>query len=359
MDGIDLVALDCDGVLWHGNSPVAGAQEALSVLKAAGKKLYFVSNNSQYTVDQFTAKVKAMGFGAFAERGKLWNSCMATQRYLEGHRTSDDDAAFVIGSDGLKEAVANAGIRMAHASIADDKLEPMKCAQIPLDPGVKSVIVGFDRAVSYVHLALAVRYLLENAGCKFIVTNRDFQFPAGDVRLPGTGAIVSAIETGARRPPDVITAKPSPLMLQSIMAEARTPPDRVLMVGDLWSDVAFGHRAGTRAALVLSGVTSAADAAKLTGESSPDAVFTDVRGTIDAAHVITPLRPLRALPLHVANGLPWLGRLNSFLASGSASLTARRGSLALVSFAIGVAAAVGFAAGMSARKGTRLSVSRC
>ena len=146
-------------------------------------------------------------------------------------------------------------------------------------------------------------------------------------------------------------------MLQSIMAEARTPPDRVLMVGDLWSDVAFGHRAGTRAALVLSGVTSAADAAKLTGESSPDAVFTDVRGTIDAAHVITPLRQLRALPL--ANGLPWLGRLNSFLASGSASLTARRGSLALVSFAIGVAAAAGFAAGVSARKGTRLSVSRC
>mmetsp|Transcript_51916 Transcript_51916/g.86104 ORF Transcript_51916/g.86104 Transcript_51916/m.86104 type:complete len:107 (+) Transcript_51916:293-613(+) len=60
------------------------------------------------------------------------------------------------------------------------------------------------------------------------------------------------------------------------------------MVGDMWSDVAFGHRAGTQAALVLSGVATIGEARQWRAEStecSPDIVLHDVRGLVDPARV--------------------------------------------------------------------------
>lgn len=85
-----------------------------------------------------------------------------------------------------------------------------------------------------------------------------------------------------------------------------------LMVGDLWSDIAFGHRAGTRAALVLSGVTTPAMARELSGESAPDGVLTDVVGLVEPSRVVAPLRttpPLRvSLPSAVATRAASVGR---------------------------------------------------
>ena len=43
---IDTVLLDCDGVLWNGDSVVGGAREALASFRAAGKRLLFITNNS-------------------------------------------------------------------------------------------------------------------------------------------------------------------------------------------------------------------------------------------------------------------------------------------------------------------------
>ncbi len=105
--------------------------------------------------------------------------------------------------------------------------------------------------------------------------------------------VVAAIVAGARREPDAVTAKPSPIMLQSLQRRYAVPPERTLMVGDLWSDIAFGHRAGARSALVLSGVAKQEEAKSWTGECQPDAIAADVRGLVDAAHVVRPLAPRR------------------------------------------------------------------
>ena len=132
----------------------------------------------------------------------------------------------------------------------------------------------------------AVRCLLENEGCKFIVTNQDYQFPIAGKKLPGNGAFVSAISVGARREPDVVTAKPSPYVLQAVMAAAGTTADRTLMVGDMWSDIAFGHRAGADACLVLSGVAGLHEASAWRGECRPDHILRDVRGLVDSRQVV-------------------------------------------------------------------------
>jgi hypothetical protein len=174
------------------------------------------------------------------------------------------------------------------------------------------VVVGFDKLLSYFHIAYAVRCLLENEGCQLIVTNRDFQFPMKGKRLPGTGALVAAICTGARREPDVVAAKPSPFMLQSIISAAGVAPHRTLMIGDMWSDIAFGHRAGGRSALVLSGVGTLADAESWSGENRPDAVLADVRGLLDPRHVVKPFSTASSGDACIANGSGSSGRTGSF-----------------------------------------------
>jgi phosphoglycolate/pyridoxal phosphate phosphatase family enzyme len=352
LSDVDLIVFDCDGVLWHGTTPVPGAAEALASLAKAGKRLFFVSNNSQYTMAAFEAKFVALGFGAFVraadDEAVLWTSCLATRHWLEQNRGAEN-AAFVIGSEGLREAVSGAGWQMVHENLTSDERSfgPEECAHLPLDPAVRAVIVGFDRHVSYVHLALATRYLLENDDCRLVVTNRDYQFPAGPVRLPGTGALVSAVCTGARREPDVVTAKPSPYMLHAIMAAAHTPAERVLMVGDLWSDIAFGHRAGTRSALVLSGVTTAAAAKELRGESVPDCVLTDVVGLTDAARVVRPLTPPRSPAIGLASrllaGTQWAPPVGAALLRRSAAV-----GVLVAAMAVGYAAG---ANGVGARRG--------
>lgn len=53
---------------------------------------------------------------------------------------------------------------------------------------------------------------------------------------------------------------PAPLMMEAALARLGLPADRCLIVGDrLETDIAMGHRAGMRTALMLTGVTHRAD----------------------------------------------------------------------------------------------------
>lgn len=132
--------------------------------------------------------------------------------------------------------------------------------------------------------------ILQNRA-RFVVTNADFQFPAKNgKKLPGNGSIVAALSTSVRRPPDLVVAKPSPFILERILAATDAPPHRVLMVGDMWSDVKFGHSVGAHSALVLSGVATLDDVAAWVqpgvlpaepAEVVPDHILDHVGGIFD------------------------------------------------------------------------------
>ena len=83
-----------------------------------------------------------------------------------------------------------------------------------------------------------------------------------------------------------MTAKPSPYILHAVMAAEGVTADRTLMVGDMWSDIAFGHRAGADACLVLSGVAGLPEASKWRGECQPDHTLHDVRGLLERSQVV-------------------------------------------------------------------------
>lgn len=266
------VVLDCDGVLYVGQSVIPGAISTVSRLLDAGISIYFVTNNSRVDTAAFEAKLLALGFG-FAVQGNAWSSVRACALCVSEKRPRK---AFVVGSACLKKAIEAMDVEVVPT--AD---EVQRCRQVAtmdamstyaLDPHIEAVVLGFDANFSYFDIALASMAILENEAL-FVCTNRDHQCPVPNGRkLPGNGALVSAVCETTRREP-VVAGKPSSFILDAIFGKA-TDRSNVLVVGDMWSDVAFAQNGGCKAALVLTGVASQSDAD--TWANKPDIVLDSI-----------------------------------------------------------------------------------
>jgi 4-nitrophenyl phosphatase len=135
-------------------------------------------------------------------------------------------------------------------------------------------VAGHD-AFDYGQLEAATRALL--AGADMIAADRDRMFPSEDGMSPGTGAIVAALEYATERTAQVV-GKPEPQIFRTALD--RLGPGRALMVGDrLDSDLEGAAAAGLDAAIVLTGVTSRADAEAAT-EPAPVAIAEDLRSLV-------------------------------------------------------------------------------
>ena len=49
-ESTDNFLLDCDGVLWRGTEGVPGVAATVDALRAAGKRVFFVSNNASKVI---------------------------------------------------------------------------------------------------------------------------------------------------------------------------------------------------------------------------------------------------------------------------------------------------------------------
>ncbi|HVJ96160.1 MAG TPA: HAD family hydrolase, partial [Acidimicrobiia bacterium] len=56
-----LICCDLDGVVWRGEDPIPGAARGIEVLRAAGMRLVFLTNNSSGRVSDVVAKLERHG----------------------------------------------------------------------------------------------------------------------------------------------------------------------------------------------------------------------------------------------------------------------------------------------------------
>lgn len=244
------ILIDLDGVLYRGDSALPHAEEFIAWLRAQGISFRLVTNNATLTRAQYVEKLARLGMTVAEE--EIFTSSLATQMYLE-RAGARGERAFVIGEDGLQEAVVNAGLSLA----ADDP---------------QWVIAGLDRRLTYDKLATAA--LAIERGARFVGSNPDTSFPTERGLIPGAGAILQAIQVTTGVEPIVI-GKPKPLMLQLAMEHVGGSSSDTIMLGDrLDTDIAAAQAVGIPSILVLTGVSTRDDLAG--SPFHPDLVVQDL-----------------------------------------------------------------------------------
>jgi 4-nitrophenyl phosphatase len=284
---------DMDGVLYRGSVLMPHAKETLERLRKAGWQVFFATNNSTATRDEYVKRLASLGLGGDLEH--VITSAYATAHYLERLDPKPKDV-LVIGANGLRQEIRAVGIAVRDASALPGNAPPPEAAADGVDPGAMrrylvslspspipdTVVVGLDLHLTYAKLAEAQRAIL--AGARFICSNRDRAYPVEGRLLPGAGSIVAAIEvaTGAKA---ICVGKPEPFLFEEALRRAGWRRGALaVVVGDSTDyDIVAAHRVGAVGVLILTGLTEEAALQGTDGEATPD-------------HVIRSLEELFALP---------------------------------------------------------------
>ncbi|GIQ89045.1 HAD-superfamily hydrolase, subfamily IIA, partial [Kipferlia bialata] len=152
----ELVAFDCDGVLWKGGKAIEGAAAVVEELRQKGKSVVFVTNNSTSTREQYVAKLAREQYVAKLARfglgthpvSSIYSVAWYTAQYLVNDLGARPgiDKVFVLGSAALADEVRLAGLDVIEP---DSDMPYTEVVGMPVDPAVRYVVVGMDRDISY------------------------------------------------------------------------------------------------------------------------------------------------------------------------------------------------------------------
>ena len=257
LDQVDVFIFDCDGVIWKGDTVIEGVSKILDKLRAAGKKCFFVTNNSTKSRKGYKSKFDSLGLNVQAE--EIFSSSFAAAAYLEQTNFKETGKkVYIVGERGIQEELDLIKVPwLGGEGDADKKIELKPGFALPHDEDVGAVIVGFDRFINYYKIQYAQLCINENPGCKFIATNLDAVTHLTDAQeWAGNGAMTGAIKGCTGQEP-VVVGKPAPLMIDYLSEKYGVERNRVCMVGDrLDTDIVFGNSNGALSCLVFSGVTT-------------------------------------------------------------------------------------------------------
>ena len=227
--------IDLDGTIYQGNEPIEGAAELITNLVNHRIPYLFLTNNSAYTQEQIANKLKQMDIPSTPK--DVFTSGIACASFIR--QQNKHATCFVIGEDGLIQAIQNEGL------------------QIAKDENCDYVVVGIDRKITYEKFAIAC--LAIRKGATFISTNSDVSIPTERGLLPGNGALTSVISMSTGQEP-IFIGKPETIIVNEAIQLLQVPKSDILMVGDNYkTDILAGIHAGIDTLLVLTGVTQLHD----------------------------------------------------------------------------------------------------
>ncbi len=264
-----LVAFDMDGVIYRGATLLPQVGPALQGVLDRGLLLRYVTNNSSQ--HRSTVAVRLAGFGLPSSPDMILTSGAAAALWMV-EQVGRGSEVLVIGGDGLVEELREVGLSPLHAvhmlAEANGGVAALPGSPESVEAAMHvthaltaappaAVVVGLDRSFTYGTLCLGQAAVM--AGALFVATNTDSTFPAEGRLLPGGGSLVAAVATASGRQP-VVIGKPEREMADQLARSAGVEAREVLFVGDrLDTDIRWARRAGMHSALVLTGVSQAAD----------------------------------------------------------------------------------------------------
>lgn len=256
----DCLLLDLDGTVFRGHEATLGAVDSLSGLDA---RLLYVTNNASRAPQQVAEHLRELGFSADAE--DVVTSAQSAARVL-AYQLAADARVLVVGTDALADEVRNVG------------LQPVR--QFSEEP--VAVVQGHSPETGWADLAEAA--LAIRAGALWVAANVDLTLPSERGLLPGNGSMVAALRVATGREPQV-AGKPQPTLMHDALSRGSfsTP----LVVGDrLDTDIAGAVAANLPSLMVLSGVSTAAEAVFAAEHERPDYIAADLRSLHVAADTL-------------------------------------------------------------------------
>jgi NagD protein len=248
--------LDLDGTVYLGERLIPGADTAIAALRAAGRRVAFLSNKPLQTRAEYAAKLSRLGVPAAPD--DVINSSLVLARYL---RDRDPGApVFVIGEPPMREEMRAHGF------------------EVRADERVRWVVIAFDRTFDYAKLNIALQAVKQ--GARLIATNPDRTCPVEGGEIPDCAGMIAAVEAVTDRKVEAIVGKPSPIILEVALAGLGVPAADAVIVGDrIETDIVMGRRLGLGTVLVLSGVTRADD--PRIAAVAPDHVVESIRDLVE------------------------------------------------------------------------------
>jgi HAD superfamily hydrolase (TIGR01450 family) len=247
---------DLDGTIYLGEHLIPGADATIAALRAAGRRVAFLSNKPLQTRAEYAAKLTRLGVPAAPD--DVINSSLVLARYL---RERDPGApVFVIGEPPMREEMAAHGF------------------EVRPDERVRWVVIAFDRTFDYAKLNTALQAVKQ--GARLVATNPDRTCPVEGGEIPDCAGMIAAVEAVTDRKVETIVGKPSPIILEVALAALGVPAADTAIVGDrIETDIVMGRRLGLGTVLVLSGITRADD--PRIAAVAPDHVVRSVRDLVE------------------------------------------------------------------------------
>ena len=263
LEGVRAFVLDADGVLMFKGAPIEGSPGALVDLRRRGIPYRVVTNfSSAHRSSLAAAFGKATGLPV--EGIEIITAASAAAAYTAKHHAGRP-LLVLAAPDARREWV---GQEVLSPDEADARTEP-----------VAAVVLGdAGDDLSYRNLDIAFRQL--RSGAAFVAMHRNPWWMTPKGFTLDAGAYVAGLEFALGRSA-VICGKPSPVVFRQAVAELaaevkasggpRLRTVDVAMVGDdPVADIAAARRVGLRGLLVLTGKTTADEAAA--SKVRPDAV---------------------------------------------------------------------------------------
>lgn len=220
------------------HQPIVGSVEAIDLLRQAGHRVLFVTNNSYSVVADQVAALRSIGIEA---QGDVCTSSQAAGRLL-----NVGDRVLLGGGPGAVEAIESAGAILVGRSDSDESFR---------DTEIDVVMVGYHSTFDYRGLSRMSQAVRD--GARLIATNDDATYPTPRGLIPGGGSIVAAVAVASGVDP-IIAGKPHAPMANLVREMlAMTDLSSAWMVGDRPStDGEFAHTLQCNFAQVLTGIST-------------------------------------------------------------------------------------------------------
>lgn len=253
----DTALLDLDGVVYRGADAVAHAVPALLEAAKLGMHLTYVTNNASRTPQVVAEHLQRLGLPADAS--DVVTAAQAVARMI-AESVPEGSKVLMVGGDGLRVALEERGLVPVHGA----------------DDGPAAAVQGYRPDTTWAELA-EIAYAVER-GVPWFAANTDMTMPTAHGIAPGNGALVTAVAKACGGWPR-IAGKPEIALHRETML--RTGAERPLVVGDrLDTDIEGANRAGVDSLLVLTGVTTRAQAEAAEGAHKPTYVADDLRALL-------------------------------------------------------------------------------